>query len=629
MATAVSRRRAGAAAPEWARKYPPVAALAAAIAIALFVLPSSLNLPQSNPNTTVELAPVPPDSQTTPPQLSNLSTLSLGLSPSTNGSGLGGSGAGSGLAPPPPPPPPIQEIHLKTPSTKNCVGDPPRQTEDPLSPPCVADFTGDNGGATYQGVTGTEVKVLIYEDGGIQQTPTPRGSDTSPTNQIVDLDKPPQPNEEILVTINRNWEHYFNSRYQTYARHVHFFVQFSSEPTGGSGPTPESRAADAAFGFAQVAPFAIVSFANFNSPADKYLLYMAEHGVLDFGSVTGRSSAFYAQFPSYIWGYPAPIERGAEQLADYVCRNLVPGTVSFSGSGTPHGGPRKFGLVETSDPSFPNVTREAELVKTAVRACGAKLADADVVQFPINSYAVDANTSPQYAVNNMLKLKADNVTTILWPGGIETRQSAAATQLNYFPEWMLGDDPFDASSANSEFQDQSQWADAFIVTSVTDEPVPQQQICYSQYKQADPNSFDADTVNNACPRYNDLRQLFTGIQVAGPKLGAFSINRGFHAIPDVPSTNPQTPACFYLPNDYTCVKDSIIEFWNPNGAPASPTTGSSGKGCWVAIQAGKRYLPGSFPPGDPTTYRNLSDTGCNQWDNGQTNINLPNTNNPP
>src|SRR5688572_3792251 len=36
---------------------------------------------------------------------------------------------------------------------RRCVGDPPRQIEDPQSPPCVPYWSGDNGGATTKGVT--------------------------------------------------------------------------------------------------------------------------------------------------------------------------------------------------------------------------------------------------------------------------------------------------------------------------------------------------------------------------------------------------------------------------------------------------------------------------------------------
>ena len=49
--------------PEWARKYPPLLALALAMIMVIAILPSSLNLPQANPTQTLEYAPVPPDDE--------------------------------------------------------------------------------------------------------------------------------------------------------------------------------------------------------------------------------------------------------------------------------------------------------------------------------------------------------------------------------------------------------------------------------------------------------------------------------------------------------------------------------------------------------------------------------------
>jgi len=43
----------------------------------------------------------------------------------------------------------------------HCVGDPPRQTDDPLSPPCVGPYRGDNGGATSMGVSRGTIKVVL------------------------------------------------------------------------------------------------------------------------------------------------------------------------------------------------------------------------------------------------------------------------------------------------------------------------------------------------------------------------------------------------------------------------------------------------------------------------------------
>src|SRR5687768_11710443 len=85
-----------------ARRYPPLLTVGAALVIALFVLPSSLNLPQANPATTVELAPIPPnDEDIPPPPLGNFSSLGLGTSSSTEtGGALGGNETDGG--PPPP-----------------------------------------------------------------------------------------------------------------------------------------------------------------------------------------------------------------------------------------------------------------------------------------------------------------------------------------------------------------------------------------------------------------------------------------------------------------------------------------------------------------------------------------------
>src|SRR5688500_440409 len=104
----------------------------------LAVLPSALHLPQTNPSQTLEYAPVPPEDDINPPPSGDFSSLGLG-----SGASRGIDAVGEPAGPPRGP----EGRSIKTPSTKRCVGTPPRQTEDPLSPPGVASYTGDNGGA--------------------------------------------------------------------------------------------------------------------------------------------------------------------------------------------------------------------------------------------------------------------------------------------------------------------------------------------------------------------------------------------------------------------------------------------------------------------------------------------------
>jgi hypothetical protein len=209
----------------------------------------------------------------------------------------------------------------------------------------------------------------------------------------------------------------------------------------------------------------------------------------------------------------------------------------------------------------------------------------------------------------MVKMQNANVTTILWPAGTEIKLSSAATTLNYFPEWVVGADTYQESTAVGQAQDQLQWAHAMALPYITKTDVLPQQLCYQAFRSVDTTSADSDAGAFGCEIYNDLRQLFTGIQVAGPKLGPASVDKGFHAIPAVRSEDNRVPACFYKAGDYTCVKDSMIEYWDPQGQSDT----NSQPGCWRMINGGERYLAGEVPEGDAMAQRTPDDK-CNNYD---------------
>src|SRR5689334_10479543 len=87
MAQVVVSSRAGS---QNVRKGAPLLLLIAGLLIALIVLPSALNLPQTNPSTTLEYAPVPPTDEDVPPPLGNFDSFGLGGSSSIEAGGLGG-----------------------------------------------------------------------------------------------------------------------------------------------------------------------------------------------------------------------------------------------------------------------------------------------------------------------------------------------------------------------------------------------------------------------------------------------------------------------------------------------------------------------------------------------------------
>lgn len=585
--------------PEWARKYPPLLALGVALLIALAVLPSSLSLPQSKPVETLEYAPVPPDQNAKPLDDANQSALGLGSSSGLSGDGASGEGEGGTPAPGEP----KQKKGLgKSPSRYRCVEG--RQTEDPLSPPCVAFFDGDNFGATYNGVTGDEIRLLVYVDGGINYiNGSGQGTENvAPTDKYYDLFKAPDPEEpeHLIVKGMRGWQRYFNDRYQTYGRRVHFFVYFA----GGANPrSPENRRSDAADNYDRVRPFAVLSDATEGAEND-YLFNMARKGVLNFGSFGLRDGKFFENYPKLIWGYLPSIEVQVDQYSSYVCTKVANQNSVMAGDEL-NNRPRKYGMINTSDKNFQNLVNAAAAIKAKIKErCGVDILR--TATFPTCCLAQDnseftdtetvGETTPtQQAAADMAEFQQEGITTILWPGGINGNYGKSAQAIGYEPEWILmGDGLLDANGPTRLAQNTTAFdGRAVVATPTVFEPAQDQQRCYQAYREADQSLAKTD-LGYVCPFYTNLRQFFIGVQVAGPRLGPTSVDKGFRAIPAVPSNNVDVPACFYRPGDYTCVKDGQQEYWDADRTPP----GGNQPGCWRSIQGGRRYLGGAWPEGN-------------------------------
>ncbi|HEX9888014.1 MAG TPA: hypothetical protein VGA69_00930 [Nitriliruptorales bacterium] len=560
------------------------------------MLPSALNVPQSNPTQTLEFAPIPPQDDDPPPpqESSNLSSLSLGTSAGPSADAPGGGGGGLADVPPQ-----LPEGAGARPVTKRCVGDPPSQTEDPLSPPCVAHFEGDNGGATARGVTPDEVRVLAYFDGGaggaVMQAGTSRPTPI-PNESFYDLDDPPDYDDEpTYVELIRTYARYFNTRYQTYGRHIHFIVHY-----GQQDDSPEALRADAAQAEAEYGPFfAVVAYNGGQVYSDAW----AQRGTSVFvgtAYTAGATASFFGSHPGMIWGYIPSVEQRAQVVASYICTKAVPHPVSFSGDPTLRGRQRVFGILHTT--ASQNYIRYAELLRQGIDDCGGEVAD--VRTFAENSAG---GGSPDNGLANMAAFQQAGVTSIVWAGAQDAYQTTSASQIAYYPEWLLAGDRNIEGNIEGRLKDQSQWVNARAVTTYTDMSDIDTAPCFRAAREVRPDLGRIEIRNYGCDFYPDIQQLFTGIQVAGPRLTFASMDQGFHAIPPKPSTSPTTASCFYRSDDYTCVKDSQAQWWDPSGR----VPGHNSTGCWRMMERGRRYLAGSWPEGDVEAQRDPSSDPCN------------------
>lgn len=562
--------------------------------VLIVVLPSALNLPQSNPNTVPEFAPVPSD-EGAPQAGDNFSSLGVV-------SGGGGTSQSS-----------LSDEVLtgtaKRPSTKRCVGNPPRQTSDPLSPPCVAFFEGNNGGETYTGVSKAEVQVLwiafqaTAESGG-GQCQTSRGCEPPPPLGYVDVNGD---DDFIYTRMIRLYQRHFNNRYQTYNRFVHFWIYY------GNGTSPSQRRAEAEDNFKRIHPFAVLDFKQ-RSP--DYLQAMAQKGVMNFlpsGTFTlaGQRSQYLSQFPGLVWGYDPTVEIRARNFASYVCSQVVPFKTSFGGNDADpdarihNGQPRRLGLLWSSSPGSSQLKTYADIVRRDVNSCGGNIVEDRNFAYWCPDIACSVQ-DPTPAAQNIAQFKSQGVSTIIWPGGPDGHHSNAAAKIGYFPEVILGGDNYIEATFQGQWQDKAFWQRAYAVTTYPKQNPFDETPCMQAAYDADPNASRQDVRDFGCKYFDAIRQLFTGIQVAGARLTPAAMDKGYHSIPSIRSTDPRVPSCFYEPDDYTCAKDATAEWWDPAGDDPE----NSNPGCWRLIQGGKRYLPGTWPNVDVPSLKANNDP-CN------------------
>ncbi|HVE92552.1 MAG TPA: hypothetical protein VNE62_09685 [Actinomycetota bacterium] len=604
----------------WIRQYPPLVSLVISLLIAFLVLPSSLNLPQSNPSTVLEFAPVPPeDDDPPPPQDGSLSSLGLGSSSSLSTDTAenlvteqtGGPGSTKG---------PI----TKTKNDKRCVGSPPRQTEDPNSPPCVAFFDGDNGGATWQGVSKEEVTVLVYSSAVLTTDERdPSGGEgthqSPPGGSYCDVDGPADTDPACLeslrdtndhreVRVTRAMSRFFNDRFQTYGRHVHFWIYYTA-----SSATAASRRSDAQGNWEKLKPFAVIDRAFFGGFNQAYAEGMVRRRASVYGNFVALENSFYRRYQPYIYSFWPDVEHWVDQFVSYVCQKVTPvSKVSHAGTdetGQPmNGRDRRYGLLSTSDPGFPGLQRFAKLAEEGIRRCPNAPNIVGSWTFPRHQFATDSDTGAiRKARENVAGMVQQKVTTVLWLGGYETEHTKAADEQGWHPEWVVAGDLLNDSIEEARFQNQDVWKHAWVASNTLREDNTASAPCAQAYREAEPSGRKLDE-GSACSVYRAFFMLFKAIQVAGPRLSPTSVDQGQHAIPRQASTNPYVAACFYDPGDYTCVKDAQESWWDPN-AP-DPDGNPDQRGCWRLVAGGRRHLAGEWPPGDQL-FVNPGSAPCN------------------
>jgi hypothetical protein len=448
-----------------------------------------------------------------------------------------------------------------------CPGQSQQVPGDPYSPPCIA-FSGSNGGATSQGVTGDTITVSyrVTSDPGFQQTLASIGgaqfSDTT---------------ADIERTIT-NLSTYFNNKFQFYGRKikVDFFNGQGSQTNELLGQGQQQADADAITASQQ-----IHAFAELDGTTEPYDDALAQQHVVALGAPY-LSANWMAQRQPYEWSLGTECNDVASTTAEFFDKEMANKPAAYAG-GSLKNQTRKVAVIAPDNPWYQDCANAA--IATA-QAAGDKVTD-DI------QYQLDLSTLSSQAASVVAKLQNDGITTIIcgcdpvFPVYLTSR----AAEQNYTPEWVVAGVALTDTDIVGQLFDQSEWAHALGVSFAGPEMPKQATLGYAAYKQVASD----EPANVVDLIYAQMYMLAIGIQMAGPALTPQSFQQGMRAYPGSQAGAPNAEfGTWAFPNNhFTPQMDSVIIYWDPN--KTSPYNGKQG----AYVIASPRYQSGQYPTTPP------------------------------
>ena len=456
-----------------------------------------------------------------------------------------------------------EEEPIDVPRVRKCVGQPPRQTEDPQSPPCVPYFSGDNGGATYKGVTANEVRVL------------------TPANQ----------------TFAEPYANYFNSRYEFYGRKIKVVKDVS---TGFGAPPPHQMVADAKKADEESKVFASTLYGD--AGGQEYVFYdeLARRGIV---SMNGRpvmaSESDFARFHPYQWSYLPGYDQMARSKAEWICKALKGRNAEFSGSYVAI--ERKFGMVTTVRPDGykPNQTA----MRSILSGCGIDLGDYD------EEMVMDGND--QSGINQargiVQKFQLGNVTSIICECHTQSSgfyMGPQASAQGYLPEWLIGTYMYQAEDTHANTWTADQVNHSFGHSWWDKQLRPQDSPWYTAIREGDRSTVFGSPYDYYEARwmFNSIRLLAAGIQMAGPRLTPDSFAQGLMR-EEFPNPGAGGPPFYqasvsFGPSDHSAIDDAALVWLTTT--QNSNWFDRPGAKCYV--RSGVRYRLGTWPSDNAGLY---------------------------
>jgi hypothetical protein len=522
---------------------------ASALAVVMVVLALQLvSAPQDSPPAIAEIAPSAVEQIKTPPpeQATNLGR------PGEMGEG----GVGSDGEPPPPLTTTTVLSHdppKEVPSVRRCVGNPPRQIEDPQSPPCVPFFQGDNGGATWRGVTKDEITIAV---------PTLSPAQAAP------------------------FEAFFNRRFEFYGRRLKF-VDYSGKGNSCEPAVQQQAAIEAA-----TVTKAFASSWLFSCFGQHYADELARQGVIYSTISPMYTDQALRERAPFVWQYPMALDRILTTTGRWVCAKLANRPARFTTDPLLINKPRTFGVL-LLHPQFGSKRADIDIVVKEIESCGGVVVYKDAAEDSFDQ------------TNHVLTLKQAGVTTVLClcePFTLTALTNSAQANA-YSPEWVVNTYRENDNNINLQVGVSKAQAESLFGVSVKPRQSKiENEPAYWAISESDPTygsgtskptGLDQKDRNEA---YRSLLLLASGIQLAGPNLTPKTFEQGLQraTFPN-PETSINAGKVGFAGGSHSMTIDAT-DFWWSNRDDGPYADKGTGTMCYV--EDGKRRTESTWPRGD-------------------------------
>lgn len=446
-----------------------------------------------------------------------------------------------------------------------CEG--PQVPELDSSPPCM-EFSGDNGGATYQGVTGDSVKVVE-----IRAEENPQVSALLQQAGVIE-----SPGDSVEFT--EKAIEFLNEKYQLYGRTIEL-VQFDSECP--LTPLDFDRCRASVQEVVDMEPFAILW------PASGYPEVFDEFtraGILTIGG-DSLPASWYSDDAPLRWNVSMDADTNIEGVADFYCKKLAgkpadhTGVEIHSSIGARGEVTRKLGVVMVEGD---NQSVQAEKLYTELAKCGEP-------EPPTFTYDPDITRAAETANALVTGMISEGVTTMicLCDPVAPVFNLPVMTAQGWFPEHVLpGVGLLDADPV-ARLYDPAQWAHAFgpsMIPNATDLDESDAQTVWSEMGGEGPV---CGTCDARWPFYSLLGSM---LQLAGPDLTPANVEVGLFTRDgsDTAPGDPTQPVVSFAPGKYNALSDHREVWWDPDLVSAR----DDGVGAYVAVNDGIRTPVGQF-----------------------------------